>query len=268
MLADHQGTIRQIADNSGTLLNQIDYDSYGNITGQSNPSVTFRFGYTGREWDGETGQYYYRARYYDPQVGQFISQDPIGFSAGDANLYRYVGNSPTNYIDPTGLFKVEIRYRATLGSVPILNRVAHADIVVTDSYGSRAYWMTPIQRGSCLKLEYQEDLVYGSISDLYQGNPDFIQVVYDDGSTKQNIELELKIVNSLKRMHKLKTGYNLLANNSNSGAFQALRDAGIGINLKPRSGILAPGWEENPHTNNERALTAAREFSRYLQNQQ
>jgi RHS repeat-associated protein len=102
MLVDHQGSIRQIVDNTGSLLNQITYDSYGNITHQTNPSVTFRFGYTGREWDGETGQYYYRARYYDARVGRFLSTDPIGFTAGDANLYRYVGNSPTNATDPSG----------------------------------------------------------------------------------------------------------------------------------------------------------------------
>jgi uncharacterized protein RhaS with RHS repeats len=70
MLADHQGSIRQIIDNTGSLLNQITYDSYGNITHQTNPSVTFRFGYTGREWDTETGQYFYRARYYDARVGR------------------------------------------------------------------------------------------------------------------------------------------------------------------------------------------------------
>jgi RHS repeat-associated protein len=103
MLADHQGSICQIVDNGGALLNQITYDSYGNITHQTNPSVTFRFGYTGREWDGETGQYYYRARYYDARVGRFLSTDPIGFTAGDANLYRYVFNSPTNFTDPSGL---------------------------------------------------------------------------------------------------------------------------------------------------------------------
>ena len=42
-------------------------------------------------------------RWYDPEVGRWISEDPIGFAAGDANLYRYVGNSPTNYTDPDGL---------------------------------------------------------------------------------------------------------------------------------------------------------------------
>ncbi len=69
---------------------------------QTNPSVGFRFGFTGRELDSETGNYYYNSRYYDPLVGRFISEDAIGFAGGDANLYRYVGNSPTNYTDPSG----------------------------------------------------------------------------------------------------------------------------------------------------------------------
>ena len=64
------------------------------------------FGYTGREFDEETGQYYYRARYYDAPVGRFISEDPIGFEAGDANVYRYVLNSPTNFTDPSGLLTI------------------------------------------------------------------------------------------------------------------------------------------------------------------
>ncbi len=55
-----------------------------------------------REFDPETGDYYYRARYYDPQTGRFLSQDPIGFVAGDMNLYRYVGNARPNMIDPSG----------------------------------------------------------------------------------------------------------------------------------------------------------------------
>lgn len=49
-----------------------------------------------------TGLYYYRARYYDPKIGRFISEDPIKFEAGP-NFYTYVDNNPTNYTDPTGL---------------------------------------------------------------------------------------------------------------------------------------------------------------------
>lgn len=48
------------------------------------------------------GFYYMRARYYDPNVGRFISEDPIGFEGGDVNLYAYVGNNPVSWIDPSG----------------------------------------------------------------------------------------------------------------------------------------------------------------------
>jgi RHS repeat-associated protein len=102
-LADHQGSIRDVLDNTGALQNHIVYDSFGKITSQTNASATTIYGYTGREYDSETGLYFYRARYYDPNTGGFISEDPIGFEAGDYNLYRYVGNSPTNFIDPSGL---------------------------------------------------------------------------------------------------------------------------------------------------------------------
>jgi len=57
--------------------------------------------YTGREWDKEIGLYYYRARYYDPMEGRFISKDPIGFRGG-INLYGYVGANPINFKDPRG----------------------------------------------------------------------------------------------------------------------------------------------------------------------
>jgi RHS repeat-associated protein len=58
--------------------------------------------YTGREWDKETGLYYYRARYYDPMDGRFVNRDPIGFKGG-LNQFSYVENNPTNNVDPSGL---------------------------------------------------------------------------------------------------------------------------------------------------------------------
>ena len=102
-LADRLGSVRQIVDGAGTILDEITYDSFGGILSETNPAQGDRFKFTGREYSPELGIYYYRARWYDPSSGRFISQDPIGFSAGDVNLYRYVGNAPGDATDPWGL---------------------------------------------------------------------------------------------------------------------------------------------------------------------
>jgi RHS repeat-associated protein len=101
-LTDNQGSVRMLLDNNGDVVNNITYDAFGNITLETNSNVNFRFSYTGRELDAETGLYNYRTRYLDPKTGQFINEDTIGFAGGDSNLYRYVANSPVNYIDPDG----------------------------------------------------------------------------------------------------------------------------------------------------------------------
>jgi RHS repeat-associated protein len=101
-LSDSQGSVRDVINGDGVVLKHINYDAFGNQTSDSNPNLEFRFGYTGRELDEETGNYYYRSRYYDSTVGRFISEDSIGFEGGDANLYRYVGNGSVNGIDPYG----------------------------------------------------------------------------------------------------------------------------------------------------------------------
>ncbi len=85
------------------MVNHLVYDSFGQVTSETNAAIDHLFGFTGREHDDETGLDYYRARYYDASNGRFISEDPIGFGGGDANVNRYVGNSPTMLIDPLGL---------------------------------------------------------------------------------------------------------------------------------------------------------------------
>jgi len=58
--------------------------------------------YTGREWLPEIGLYDYRNRVYSAELGRFLQNDPIGFDAADLNLYRYVRNDYSNYVDPYG----------------------------------------------------------------------------------------------------------------------------------------------------------------------
>ncbi len=100
LLTDHLGTIHAEAATDGTIARRT-YDAYGAVTATQGTMRT-DYAFTGRELDGETGLMYYRARYYDVEVGRFVGQDPLSFLAGDANLFRYVLGSPTLFIDPYG----------------------------------------------------------------------------------------------------------------------------------------------------------------------
>jgi RHS repeat-associated protein len=82
---DHLSSTSVLTNASGVLVERETYDAYGNGSG----SALTRYGYTGRERDSLTGLMYYRARWYDPPVGRFISEDPIGFEGG-TNWYLLV----------------------------------------------------------------------------------------------------------------------------------------------------------------------------------
>ena len=92
-----------LTGHAGTLEQSITYLPFGEqFSVSGTPTNTLRF--TGRERDPDTGLYYYRARYYDPAIGRFLSEDPAGFGGGDVNLYAYVGNNPLRFNDPSGRF--------------------------------------------------------------------------------------------------------------------------------------------------------------------
>jgi len=92
-----------VIDNSGNVVATITYDAFGKIASESNASLSGRVLYTGAMYDRTTGLYHMHWRMYDPANGEFTTEDPIGFAAGDPNLGRYVGNSPTNGTDRSGL---------------------------------------------------------------------------------------------------------------------------------------------------------------------
>ena len=96
---DHLNSNTAMTGHAGSLEVSFRYDAFGHQPlGSTNDNSML---YTGREYDEETGLYYYRARYYDPEIGRFISEDPLGFEAG-VNFYAYVGNNPVNANDPSG----------------------------------------------------------------------------------------------------------------------------------------------------------------------
>jgi RHS repeat-associated protein len=103
LLTDALGSTIALADPSGTITTSYTYEPFGAAT-STGASSTNRFQFTGRENDGASGLYFYRARYYGPTFGRFISEDPLRFPGGpDANLFAYVGNNPVSLIDPFGL---------------------------------------------------------------------------------------------------------------------------------------------------------------------
>ncbi len=99
--ADGLNSVTTLTNASGTTAQTYAYDAFGNLSA-STGTITNSFRYTSRDFDAETGLNFHRARYYDSQIGRFLSEDPIGFDGG-MNFYAYVGNDPTDDLDSYGL---------------------------------------------------------------------------------------------------------------------------------------------------------------------
>lgn len=121
------GSTTALTDMSQNVVNEYAYDPFGAILNQQE-TVPQPFKFVGRYgvMAEPNGLYYMRARYYDPGVGRFISEDPLGFGGGDTNLYGYVQNDPINRVDPYGLsdagmISYEGRVFIPYGTTPVLS---------------------------------------------------------------------------------------------------------------------------------------------------
>jgi RHS repeat-associated protein len=100
-LADALGSVVALADTAGVVQTSYTYAPYGETT-VSGAASNNKNQYTGRENDSD-GLFFYRARYFQPVFGRFVSEDPLGFGGGDSDLYAYTGGRPTYLTDPSGL---------------------------------------------------------------------------------------------------------------------------------------------------------------------
>jgi len=92
-----------LSDSVAAIAKKYQYTVFGQIIIEAGTDIASPFAYTCREYDIETGNYYYRERYYDARIGRFLSEDPIKLQGGDINFYRYVWNIPVYFLDPYGL---------------------------------------------------------------------------------------------------------------------------------------------------------------------
>ena len=118
-MQDHLRSTSGLLNQSGGLLQSHQYEAFG----FTNNTSSTRYGYTGREADSLTGLMYYRARWYDPVQGRFLSEDPIGFIGGN-NFYIYVNNRPINFSDPHGLIAPLVFAGAVLATAGAIAGVA------------------------------------------------------------------------------------------------------------------------------------------------
>ena len=99
---DGLGSITEITNQSGAVVQRYAYSSFGKIESQLDANFVQPYTFTARELDLETGLYFYRARSYDSLTGRFLQEDPSRYFGGNVNFYPYVPNNPLTSVDPSG----------------------------------------------------------------------------------------------------------------------------------------------------------------------
>lgn len=143
---DHLGGVNVITDIWAARVQLTEYDPWGKVSreeGTVDPNRRF----TGHIFDPESGLYYYGCRYYDPELGRFISPDPFIGQPGDPqnhNRYSYVINNPVNGIDPSGYFQ-QVKKQKKKGGFfrSVFGRILTATVFAVATYGAFT-WTTGV----------------------------------------------------------------------------------------------------------------------------
>jgi len=133
LLYDQIGSLRAVVDSSGLVVKRVDYDSFGNVILDTDPSFKVPFGFAGGLYDPDTGLVRFGARDYAPLIGRWTAKDPIDFGGGSVNLYEYVENDPVNLFDPWGL----VNWRKLISGLgELASGIAGVAVAATTETGS------------------------------------------------------------------------------------------------------------------------------------
>ena len=109
-LYNNHGDVTALTDNAGTVIKNYEYNSFGVQKSETDDADENPYRYSGEYYDAESGYTYLRARYYDPDTGRFISEDP---ALDGENWYVYCDNDPVNMVDPTGMWGGDVHKAMT-----------------------------------------------------------------------------------------------------------------------------------------------------------
>ena len=129
-LSDRLLSIRDLVTGTGDPSEHLIYNTFG-VHADANSVPLGRMRFQGREFDSSTGDYFFRARFYNSKTGKFNNPDPLVFGAGDSNLYRFVFNRPTDFTDPYG--------KTVFAESAILQRIQVAQAAVVRCLGKAAF---------------------------------------------------------------------------------------------------------------------------------
>ena len=127
-LKNHQNSVLALANEDGNIAESYEYNAWGRVMffdqngnkiNNQQSTIGNRYLFQGREYDSETGLYNFRARWYMPEIGRWISKDPIGISGG-LNLYIFCENNPISFIDPLGLDYIDAIFNVFTGAFEMI----------------------------------------------------------------------------------------------------------------------------------------------------
>jgi RHS repeat-associated protein len=157
---DRLGSTTALTDAMGNLAESESYDPFGGTAG----SALTRYGFEGRELDPQTGLMLYRARWYDPGQGRFVSEDPIGLTGG-LNRYVYASGDPVDFLDPFGLSP------CINSADPVANAAPAPGPKYTNPWAPAQKW----ELQGCTPIWWHGLAVFGCATGIYDKNGKLLQ---------------------------------------------------------------------------------------------
>ncbi len=245
---DMLGSVVAESDANGVITSRSHYEPFGKRMGGDKPGI----GYTGHLQDEDLGLTYMQARYYDPLIGRFYADDPIGFrDVHSFNRYAYGNNNPYKYVDPDGkdaVFAVDPKAAGGNGHTTLYFQDAKGN---WNAYNQGAAGET--SSGGNLGFVSGQDAPAGVSIQQVSANSVPTDGLRISTTPEQDAKIASSAVDSMKAHNSGEVKYNLYSNNCTDASVNVVNNSGAGITVSNPSGTVKPNsWiaevKENPNS--------------------